>query len=117
MKRWILASLALALSSCAAPMAVPATPSAIANTTTLDESAALGVELAYQAAGTAVLTANRAGLIPASLQPRLAAADRRAYAAVQAVRVAYDAGNAASYATALSTARCAVTDLLTAIRS
>jgi hypothetical protein len=111
----ILASLALA--SCTTVPQIPAAPVEVADRTALDEQAALSVELAYQAAATAVLTANRAGIIPAAVKPRIAAADRKAYAAVGAVRSAYDAGNAASYATALPLARSAVTDLLAAIRS
>lgn len=117
MKRLILAGLALALSACATLPPVPTSPAAIADRTPLDEQAALAVELAYQAAGTAVLTANRAGAVPAALKPRIAAADRKAFAAVQAVRAAYAAGNAPSYAAALVSARAAVADLLTAIRS
>lgn len=116
MKRMILASLALTLSACVTPT-LPASPAVVADRTVLDEQAGLAIELAYEAAGTAVLTANRAGLIPATLKPRIAAADRKAFAAVQAVRAAYDAGNATSYATALTIARGAVTDLLTAIGS
>jgi hypothetical protein len=116
MKRLLVVSLALALSACATLPAPPA-PVTIADGTRLHEQTALSVELAYQAAATAVLTANRAGLVPASARPGLAAADRRAFAAVQAVRGAYDAGNATGYAQAVEAARAAVASLLTAIRS
>jgi hypothetical protein len=112
----LVAGLALALSACATLPAPPA-PVTVADRTRLDEQTALSVELAYQAAATAVLTASRAGLVPASARPALAAADRRAFAAVRAVRAAYDAGNATGYAGAVEAARAAIASLLTAIRS
>lgn len=118
MKRLLVASLALALSACATlPTSLPTNPAAVADTTKLDEQAALSVELAYQAAAQAVLVANRAGVIPASAKPAVAAADRGAYAAVQAVRAAYDIGNADDYATAVRTARAAIANLLASFRS
>lgn len=82
----------------------------------VDEQAALAVELAYQAAAIAVLTADRAGLVPASRKADIAELDRRAFLAVLAARSAYDAGNAASYAGALAKARAAVRNLLAAAR-
>lgn len=113
MKHLILAA-SLALGACTtAPLPVPAT---VADSTILDEQAALSVELAYQAAATALLTANRAGVIPDATKPRLKAADQRAYAAVLAVRAAYRAGNATGYSAALTDARGAVTAFLTAIK-
>ncbi len=110
MKRILIAA-ALALSACATIPAIPPAPASVANASTLDEQTALAVELAYQAAATAVLATGLA------TKPAVKAADRKAYAAVKAVRAAYDTGNASSYATAAVTARTALTDLLTAIRS
>ena len=70
---------------------------AAADATTLDEKAAIAVELAYQASATAILTATRAGLIEGETATKIAAADRAAYQAVLLVRATYDAGNARSY--------------------
>lgn len=105
--RILILTAAAALAAC--------TPSApIADNTVVDEQVGLAVELAYQAAGTAVLTAQRAGVIPASARPCIAALDRRAYGAVRVVRAAHDAGNGAALdPAALATARAAVSDLLT----
>lgn len=113
MRMLLFALAALALPACSMPMAEP--PANTANATIVDEQAALSVELAYQAAATAVLTADRAGVIPAAARSRIAAADRRAYAAVRSARAAYDTGNADSYATALPRARAAVADFLSSI--
>jgi len=105
--------LPLALGACQFPFsAVPASPSAVASKTTLDEQAALSVELAYKAARTAVEVAVDAKLIKGDRAKQFADLDNKAYAAVKAVRAAYNAGNATDYQTGLSEARLAVADLL-----
>lgn len=107
---------ALALAGCLGqPAAQP--PAAAAAATTLDERAALRAEQLYQAAATTILAADRMGLVPAALRPRLAELDRRAYAAVRATRAAYRAGNAPGYAAAVAEADGAVRELLAAFRS
>ena len=109
--------LSLGLVACSAVTSVVPSPSAIADRTVLDERHALRVEQVYQASATVVLAANRLGLIPASTRSRIKAADARAYAAVRAVRAAYDASNAKDYAAARTIAEKAVADLLAAVRS
>lgn len=116
MNRLYLAALPLALMGCATLPSVPTSPGVVADSTILDEQTALATELAYQAAATALLTATRAGIIPASAKPAVRAADQRAYAAVLAVRAAYLAGNASGYAAAVAEARGALTAFLTAIK-
>jgi len=92
------------------------TPSSVAQSTVLDEQVAITAELAYKAARTAVEVAVDAGLLKGRRAAAVAAADNRAYAAVQAVRAAYRTGNAASYATAATEAQNAVTAMLSAIK-
>lgn len=100
--------LSLALASCNMG-ALPA-PNTVADRTTLDERAAIGVELAYQAAAQLALSTG------AAKREDVKAADRKAYAAVKAVRAAYSAGNASSYPTAAIAAHEAVAALLTAMK-
>jgi hypothetical protein len=117
MKAIILAPLLL-LASCAglgSLLTPPASPAAVANTTTLDEQAALGVELAYKAARTAVEVGVDAGLIKGTRATQFAELDNKAFNAVVIVRRAYRAGNATDYATGLSQARLAVADLLSLV--
>jgi hypothetical protein len=117
MKLFYLAPLLL-LSSCAglgSLLTPPASPAAVANTTVLDEQAALGVELAYKAARTAVEVGVDAGLIKGARATQFAALDNKAYKAVTTARRAYQAGNATDYATGLSQARLAVADLLSLV--
>jgi hypothetical protein len=116
MKRILALCLAATLPACAALNAPLPAPAAIADRTVLDEKAALGVELAYQAANLAALTASRAGLISDEARPRIAAADARAYAAVLAVRQAYDAGNGGSYFETEARARAALAEFLALIK-
>lgn len=106
----MIALIALSLSACTAGTPPPTTPAAVDDTTTFDEQAALAVELAYQAAAQTVLATG------AAKSPAVKAADQRAYAAVKAVRAAYDAGNAQGYLAAVVSARSAVASLLSAIR-
>jgi hypothetical protein len=101
--------MSLALASCNGIGTIPA-PNTVADRTTLDERAAIAVELAYQAAAQLALATS------AAKRENVKAADRRAYAAVKAVRAVYSAGNASSYPTAAIAAHEAVVALLLAIK-
>lgn len=117
MKRLIALCLPLALMACggvtSAINSIPASPAAVADSSTLDEQGALAAELAYKAARVAVETGVDAGLIRGATAAKVAKLDRQAFAALGLVRKAYDAGNAASYTSALTAARAAISDLLT----
>lgn len=104
---------AMPLGGCAT---LPATPADLAGQTLLDEKAAIGAELSYTAAAKAATLAIRANAVsdPATIA-KIGELDRKAYAAVQATREAYNAGNAASYAEAFTRAQGAVSALLAAI--
>lgn len=103
---------AVLLGGCTAlATAVPSSPGAIADRTVLDEKAAIGVENGYQAAVALVRAANAAGLLDQEARLRFADLDNLAYAQVQRVRQAYDAGNAASYAQAVSVAQPLIIDI------
>lgn len=105
--------LPLALSGCGLPSLLTAPPPAtVANQTKLDEQAAIGIELAYQAANLAIRTANRAGALSPSDKLKAADLDNQAYRAVLAVRAAYDAGNDTNYGAASAKAQEAVLALL-----
>lgn len=82
----------------------PPTPVALADTTTIDERAALTVEIAYKATGALVEAAVDAGRIKGATALRVDAIDAEAARWVGAARSAYDAGNAAGYAEAAAKA-------------
>ncbi|WP_375194631.1 hypothetical protein [Sphingobium sp.] len=113
MIRLIPLALLCALPGCTPVNTIPPAPGAVADKTTLDEQGALAAELAYKAARIAIETGVDAGLIRGATAAKIATLDAKAYAALGIVRKAYAAGNAASYASALTTARAAVADLLT----
>lgn len=104
---------ALALAGCG-PLAstLPPAPAAVADRTTLDESAALTAELAYKAARVSVETGVDAGFIKGATAAKVATLDSAAYAALGKVRAAYRAGNASTYSSALTEARGAISALL-----
>lgn len=109
MHAWIVPALLalLALAGCAPGLTLPVTPpapAAIAEQTTLDERAALGVEIAYRAAGALLERAIDDGRLRGGAAVRADAIDARAAAIVGAARAAYDAGNARSYAAAVAQA-------------
>ncbi len=117
MKRFLIPVFAaLALSSCAGLSGIvsrlPTAPVGVADQNTLDERGALAVELAYQAANRAAEALVDGGLIEGASATRVAELDRKAFAAVQAARRAYDTGNAASYTDALREARSEIAALL-----
>lgn len=111
---------ALALVGCttigAPAVGLPSAPVELADQTVLDEQAALSVELAYQAAGIAIRAATAAGVVRGETATRIAELDQRAYRAVLAVRAAYDAGNAQSYAVAAAVAQAEIVALLGAFQ-
>jgi hypothetical protein len=95
---------------------IPAAPAAVAETTVLDEKAAIGAELAYQAFRTAAELAVDAGVLKGERAAAVARADNRAFAALGVARAAYDAGNASSYGSALAEARAAISGALAIIK-
>ncbi len=105
------------LAACSTLQNVPTAPSEIADQTRLDEQAALTLTLAYTGAAKAATLAIETGIIdsPATIA-RIGELDRQAFAAVLAAERAYNAGNAASYASALMEARLAISGLLTAVQ-
>lgn len=103
----------LALAGCATLQPAPST---IANATVLDEKAAIAVELTYQAAALSATTARRAGIIGDARWADVQAIDRRAYAAVLAVRAAYRTGNSTTYNAAFAEARNTLAALLESAR-
>lgn len=113
MNRLIPLALLCALPACTPVNTIPPAPGTVADKTTLDEQGALAAELAYKAARIAIETGVDAGLMRGATATKIASLDAKAYAALQIVRKAYAAGNAASYTSALITARAAVADLLT----
>lgn len=121
MKRLIMLAALTALSVAAcAPLAttvpVPSAPVELADKTTLDEQAALSVEVAYRAAVLAAEVAVDSGLLKGEAAARVAVIDQKAYRAVQAVRAARAAGNATNYAAAVVNARTAVDDIVSLIK-
>src|SRR3546814_12135615 len=110
MRRLILAAaMVLALPACSTLSG--GGPVLVTQATALDEKIAVSVELAYRAARLAMETGVDAGLIKGARAAQVAALDNQAYSAVQAVRAAYKAGNAASYPTAALQAQHAAAPL------
>lgn len=118
MKKFLLAIAAssLALGGCTT-VGPYGSPVVVANQSKIDEQIGLTVTLAYTASARAAALAINTGLIkdPAAIQ-RIGQLDARAYAAVLAVRSAYQAGNSADYLSALSQAQSAIADLLAATK-
>ncbi len=117
MKRLFVAMAALCLCACAAVPTPPPSPAAIADTTTLDEQAANGVELAYKGARTLIEPLVDIGVIRGATAERFRILNRKAFDAVKAVRLAYETGNAKSYAAAAALASTAIADLLSLANS
>lgn len=103
---WMAAALALSVAGCAGQggINVPAAPIDVADKTTLDETGARGVELAYKAFRSAMEIAVDYGVITGAAATRVADLDQRAYALTRAARAAYLAGNARSYQDAVDAA-------------
>lgn len=103
---------AVPLTACAS---VPTGPGTIANSTKLDEQAAVTAQLAYKSWRIAVETGINAGLIKGQLATKIAGLDNQLYSALQAVDAAYASGNASSYASAIGNFNTALTVGYTAI--
>lgn len=95
---------------------IPAAPIEAADQTVLDEQGLLGLELAYKAARLAAETATDAGLVRGGIAVRIASFDNTAYRALGVARRAYAAGNAASYAQALTEGRAALDQLVNLLK-
>lgn len=102
---------ALALVACAVPPVsnLPAAPVVVANSTILDEKVGIAVETAYKAFRVALELGVDAGQIRGERATRLAAIDRRAYAATLATQAAYRSTNSTSYVAASREAIAAIT--------
>ena len=115
------AALSMAVAACSTIASIPPSPAAVADSVKLDEQIGLSLTLAYtasaKAAGLAITTAAALGkpFAPATVK-RIGELDTIAFAAVTAVRAAYKAGNATSYLAAISKARSAIADFLSAVR-
>lgn len=112
MRRLILAAcLAMPLSGCAglaALTSIPTSPAAVANRTTIDETAMRLAETAYAAERTALDIAADAGALKGANAAKAADFDNRAYAALGTARRAYAAANASDFASAISEMRDAI---------
>lgn len=113
---YLIAAASFALCACSLSTSLagglPTAPAEIADATVIDEKVALSVELAYQAAATAVKFAAETGVLRGEAADKAKAIDDRAYRAVQSARAAYDAGNALSYIDAERVARSEIAALL-----
>lgn len=87
-------------------------PAVLADRTRLDEQVAIGAEAMYRGASLLVEPLVDAGLIRGQQAERFRTLNREAFDAVRAVRTAYDAGNARSYAAAAERASGAIAKLL-----
>ena len=103
----------LSLNGCATLASIPPSPQAAANATTIDEQALQAVELAYKGARIAVEIYVDSGHCTGACATHFRDLNRRAYAAVQAARTAYRAGNAPGYLAALGEAHNLANELLT----
>lgn len=121
-KLMITMGMALSLAACATPgsivggvldASVPTKPADVANKTSLDERLATGATIAYTAASRLGTALASAGLID---KARFKALDQQGYAAVLAVKAAYDAGNSTSYAAAIDRVNAAVAGINALVR-
>jgi len=111
MIRFIL-PLSLCLSACATAPTIPASPSAVADQTKLDEQIAIGAEALYRGARLLVEPLVDTGLIRGQAAERFRVLNREAFDAVKAVRTAYDTGDSKSYAAAAERAGGAIAKLV-----
>lgn len=106
MKRILALALVASLSACA--LTPPPAPVDVADKTALDEQAGITATVAYTAASRLGLALARAGIID---KAKFKALDARGYAAVLAIKAAYDAGNSASYFAAIEQAKAATAQI------
>lgn len=105
----LLFALALSLSACTGLTTIPTTPSAIADTTKVDEQVVVTAHLGYKAWRLAVETGVNSGLIKGQLAAHVADLDNQLYTALQAVDAAYATGNASNVAAAVTSFNTALT--------
>ena len=120
MSRLILAlSTALTLTACTPAAIAPFTvgPAAVAQRTAADEQVAVGIELGYKAFRTAVELGVDTGVIKGTLAAKAAAADQRAYAAVQTARAAYKTANTGDFIAAAREANATIAAAIATVRS
>lgn len=97
---------ALSVSACARTgVVLPPPPSAIAETTTMDERTSLAIEVLYRGLGGLLEAAVDGGRLKGTAAERADRIDGKLAFYVGMARAAYDAGNADSYAEALKRAR------------
>ncbi len=77
----------------------------------LDAEAALSIELAYKAAGRALIIARTGNTFPSRGWPKVQRLDRVAFGAVREVRQAYASGDAGRYTVTVRDARAAIKQL------
>lgn len=93
---------------------IPSSPASVADTTTMDETAAIKFELSVTAVADLATLAIKTGIVkdPATIA-RIHALVPKARAAVDAVRSAYNAANAAAWKTAFTEASKILADIQT----
>lgn len=106
---FIVSGLSLALAACNVPIAsIPTSPVEVANSTTIDDSAAIAVESLNKAWLTLIDVGINAGVIKGDTATKVLAIDDRITQAITAARLAYAAGNAETFTEALRKLRAAV---------
>lgn len=117
MRQFLLAiAAAVSLTACTpGSFGLASSPAAVAPENTLDERLGLAVETAYTGAAKSAALAIRTGVVtdPATIR-KIGELDKKAKAAVDATRAAYDARNAKSYSEAFTLANGLVKQLLAA---
>lgn len=108
----VLAILSLPLASCASLAPVAVGPGVVASQTALDEKTLLAVELGYKGARTAMELAVDLGRLKGENAGKAQVFNRRAYAAVLAMRAAYRAGNSSTWLDAYAEAQAAIAGIL-----
>ena len=106
MKKLLILSIAsLSLFACASlPDAVPKSPAAVAEVTTLDERLILGAEVSYKAARSLGEAAVDTGQVTPAAAVTIKSVDIALFGVLLKARHAYDTANAASYEAALAEA-------------
>lgn len=88
-------------------------PGSVAASTTLDEKAMAGAEIAYQTVVGLAKAAVAAGVLDKAKAKTL---DNQCYTALQGARAAYAAGNATNYNAAITSAMSAIADFSAATK-
>jgi hypothetical protein len=120
MRKYLVCLIAVALAACGVVPPGSTTlppPSEIANTTVLDEKAAIAIETGYKAFRTAVEIAVDSGQLKGEKAARVAVIDNKINAAVIRVEQAYRAANSSSYTAAVLEAKSLVEEGIAIMRS